>query len=319
MNTYLGIDTSCYTTSVSLVDETYRVIADERKILEVAKGGRGLSQSNMIYQHTRNVPELFEKLSISLRDYMDICAIGVTDKPRRREDSYMPAFYSGYGYARSLAAVLGVPLYVISHQENHLLAVLRNFKKIGIEPFYGLHLSGGTTDFLYVSPDERGLSITRIGGSSDISAGQFLDRVGVAMGLFFPAGSAIDTLAQQCSSVVRGAPVFYKNGEISFSGPESQAQRYIVEKNYDMTKMAQWTLSTIWNGVEKLLDFGCERGMKRLVAAGGVLSNTYLRECLMHYGGIHDIRIDTAEPCYSADNATGAAFWASYAYQKEKK
>jgi len=98
------------------------------------------------------------------------------------------------------------------------------------------NLSGGTTDFLYVSPDERGLSITRIGGSSDISAGQFIDRVGVAMGLSFPAGSAIDTLAQQYSSVVRGAPVFYKSGEISFSGPESQAQRYMAEKSYDMTK-----------------------------------------------------------------------------------
>lgn len=62
---YLGIDTSCYTTSVCLVDGTGAVIGDERIILSVPKGGRGLSQSNMVYQHTRNLPVLMERLRIS--------------------------------------------------------------------------------------------------------------------------------------------------------------------------------------------------------------------------------------------------------------
>ena len=63
MDVFLGIDTSCYTTSLCLVDAAYDVVADERIILSVAKGGRGLSQSNMVYQHTRNLPVLFERLA----------------------------------------------------------------------------------------------------------------------------------------------------------------------------------------------------------------------------------------------------------------
>lgn len=83
MDTYLGIDTSCYTTSLCLVDETYDIAADERIILTVPKGGRGLSQSNMVYQHTRNLPVLFERAAAVLKD-RKIRAVAVTDQPRRR-------------------------------------------------------------------------------------------------------------------------------------------------------------------------------------------------------------------------------------------
>lgn len=222
MDVFLGIDTSCYTTSLCLVDAAYDVVADERIILSVAKGGRGLSQSNMVYQHTRNLPVLFERLAGVLAS-AHIRAIAVTDQPRRRDDSYMPAFLAGLGYGRALAAVLGVPLYRLSHQENHLLAVLRSMGYIGSEPFYGIHLSGGTTDLLRAVPDEKGLDITRIGGTSDISAGQFIDRMGVALDLPFPAGVHVDKLAQTVNPPVKGAHVFCRDGQVSFSGPESQA------------------------------------------------------------------------------------------------
>ena len=147
MDAFLGIDTSCYTTSLCVVDSHFDVVADERIILTVPQGGRGLSQSNMVYQHMRNLPVLFERLAPQLESCA-IRAVGVTDKPRRREDSYMPAFLAGLGYGRSLAAVLRVPMYTVSHQENHLLAALRATGSIGQEAFYGLHLSGGTTDLV---------------------------------------------------------------------------------------------------------------------------------------------------------------------------
>jgi len=181
MDVFLGIDTSCYTTSLCLVDSQYGVVADERQILSVRAGGRGLSQSEMVYQHVRNLPALTENLAPYLAGNT-IRAVAVTDKPRRRADSYMPAFLSGLGCARALAAVLGVPLYRISHQENHLLAVLRTAGHIDGTAFRALHLSGGTTELLLARPDADGLDITRTGGTSDISAGQFIDRVGVALG-----------------------------------------------------------------------------------------------------------------------------------------
>ena len=125
MNVFLGIDTSCYTTSLCLVDSSYHVAADERLILSVKKGSRGLSQSNMVYQHMRNLPVLFERLVPYLANAR-ICAIGVTDKPRRREDSYMPAFLAGLGYGRSLAAVLHVIRKIICWRLCAIQAVCRN-------------------------------------------------------------------------------------------------------------------------------------------------------------------------------------------------
>ena len=316
MDTYLGIDTSCYTTSLCLVDSDYGIAADERIILTVPKGGRGLSQSNMVYQHTRNLPVLFEKAASVLKT-RQIRAIAVTDQPRRRDDSYMPAFLAGLGYARALAAVLQVPLYRLSHQENHLLAVLRSLGNVGTEPFYGIHLSGGTTELVRAVPDDKGLDITRIGGTSDISAGQFIDRMGVAMNLPFPAGVHVDKLSQTFSGTLNGASVFFKDGEVSFSGPESQGQRLLKEGDADIPRLCRWTLATVWQGLRRLLDYAVSDGMTRLVAAGGVMSNSYLRQELVIYCRKKHIRLDLAEDGFSADNASGAAFWA--AVQEGKK
>ena len=101
MNLYLGIDTSCYTTSVCLLGDDGRVVQDERRILTVPSGGRGLSQSHMVYQHTRNLPELMERLRPALKGNR-IGAIGVTNQPRRRDAAVQSAsrnqkFYQGTG------------------------------------------------------------------------------------------------------------------------------------------------------------------------------------------------------------------------------
>lgn len=312
MDAWLGIDTSCYTTSICLVDEDFHILTDKRKILTVKPGSRGLSQSNMVYQHTRNLPALFEEAG-DVWGHCTIRGIAVTNAPRRRDDSYMPAFLAGLGYARSLAAVLQVPLYQISHQENHLFAVLRSTSTMATAPFYGIHLSGGTTDLLYAVPDAAGLAITRIGGTSDISAGQFVDRVGVALGLSFPAGKHLDALAKDGNPAIQGDRVFHKEGEISFSGVETKAQRLIAKGDeLAPSDRALWTLKTVWNGLVILLEQARQQGMSHLVVAGGVMSNSYLRAQITAYGTQHHLRIDTGEAAYSSDNASGAAFWAAW-------
>lgn len=314
-NVWLGIDTSCYTTSLCLVDEEFRVVADERRILTVKEGSRGLSQSNMVYQHTRNLPALFEALGTAWKDYA-VQGIAVTDAPRRRDDSYMPAFLAGLGYGRSLAALLQVPLYRISHQENHILAILRSIGAMVTEPVYAIHLSGGTTDLLYAVPDEQGFAITRMGGTSDISAGQFVDRVGVALGLPFPAGKHVDALSQTVTEPVKGDKVFCKDGEISFSGVESKAQRLIAAQTMAPPALCRWTLETVGNGLLQLLDTAQAKGMTHLVAAGGVMSNSLLRQRIEAYGLRNDVQIDLGDGRYSADNASGAAFWAALQERK---
>ena len=145
---YLGIDTSCYTTSLFFMNRQGQKVAEARRILKVKPGGCGLQQSEMLYQHTRNLPELMEE---AVQGHaFSLLGIGVSARPRPREDSYMPAFLAGQGFARSLAALYSIPLWQISHQENHLEAAMWSAKGPDTDRFLFLHASGGTTDLLLV-------------------------------------------------------------------------------------------------------------------------------------------------------------------------
>lgn len=148
MKVYLGFDTSCYTTSCALVNEKGELIGQARKLLEVKAGARGLQQSQMVFQHTRALPELIKQLPSGVQ----LAGIGVSAFPRREKDSYMPAFLVGRGMAHSLGHLDNIPVYEFSHQENHILAALRVLQYIPQEPFYALHVSGGTTELLYCEP-----------------------------------------------------------------------------------------------------------------------------------------------------------------------
>ena len=59
---YLGIDTSCYTTSCAIIDSDFHIVREARKLLEVKPGKRGLQQSNMVFQHTKTLPKLMLEL-----------------------------------------------------------------------------------------------------------------------------------------------------------------------------------------------------------------------------------------------------------------
>ena len=160
---YLGIDTSCYTTSCAIIDSDFQIVGEARKILEVKQGERGLQQSNMVFQHTKALPKLISELP-----QLPISGIGVSGFPRREENSYMPAFMVGLGYGQSLSHMMNVPLQVFAHQENHILAALRELKTIPKDPFLALHLSGGTTELVYCHYKGEGIFESHIiGGSKD--------------------------------------------------------------------------------------------------------------------------------------------------------
>lgn len=92
MRVTVGIDTSCYTTSVALLDDAGRLVADVRRPLAVKEGGRGLAQSEMVYQHTRNLPEVFEAAVGKVSGPLEIMAVGAAAQPRPLPESFMPAF-----------------------------------------------------------------------------------------------------------------------------------------------------------------------------------------------------------------------------------
>ena len=228
---YLGIDTSCYTTSCAIIDSDFHIVGEARKLLEVKSGERGLQQSNMVFQHTKALPKLISELP-----QLPISGIGVSGFLDVRKIPILPAFMVGLGYGQSLSHMMNVPLQVFAHQENHILAALRELKTIPKDPFLALHLSGGTTELVYCHYKGEGIFESHtIGGSKDLQGGQYVDRIGVAMGLPFPAGKHLEALALQTTEY-EPLPSSMKAGWISFAGPCSAAMRRINETMSDLDK-----------------------------------------------------------------------------------
>lgn len=295
MARFLGIDTSCYTTSAAVYDSSGEPAGEERIVLSVKEGNRGLSQSQMVFQHTRNLPVILQKLSPLLQD---IKGIGVSSFPRRRADSYMPAFLVGKGAAFSLAAALHVPVYEFSHQENHALAAISKHPSLWGKPFYMMHMSGGTMDVLSALWQGECMEITTLMDSKDITAGQLIDRVGVALGLHFPCGKELEKLALSGHHTYH-IPRSAVKGAFSFSGPETKVQRDIAEG----------VLEHIGKALDKELS-ACPLEKRPFIAVGGVMANKYLRSRVEEILGRKGIKVYFADVETSSDNATGNAFGA---------
>ena len=150
MNVCLGLDTSCYSTSVALAwtDQGKLCYDQERRPLDVPSGARGLQQSEMVFQHVKRLPELMETLLA--RHPVRIDSVCASLRPRPAPESYMPAFRVGEGYARTVAAALDIPFIETSHQHGHIRAAMIETPLTFWDDFLALHLSGGTTEMLLV-------------------------------------------------------------------------------------------------------------------------------------------------------------------------
>lgn len=303
MPAFLGIDTSNYTTSVAVFDGVQGV--NEGRLLDVRPGELGLRQSDALFQHVKYLPTLFTRL----RDQnllREIAAIGASTRPRAVEGSYMPCFLAGEGQGRALADTLDVPFAAVSHQQGHLAAAAWSAGRMELlnAPFLAWHLSGGTTELLLVEPDGGNIKALCIGGTSDISAGQLIDRTGVLLGLDFPAGKALDALSQASQSEER-FDVKVKERIFSLSGVENQIKA-LAETGRAKADIAHFALSTIVSAVHRatVQAQNAYPGLP-LLCSGGVASNRMLRSRLKEL-----CQAVFAEPSYSTDNALGVAILA---------
>lgn len=319
MSVYLGIDTSAYTTSLAVVDDQGNILQDERILLSVPDGERGLRQSEAVFQHVKNLPLLFEKVrGISSR----LSAVAASTKPRPAEESYMPVFKAGESAARVLSLSSGIPLYTVSHQEGHVMAgIYNNPSLLAREEFLVVHFSGGTSEVLHV---KRGTAsffdMEECVRGLDIHAGQLVDRIGVAMGLPFPAGKEMEKLALKVEEKegMLAIPSSVSKEGFSFSGAETMALR-LWEKGCSREELAFAVLRVIANTLEKvLLMVSKERGVKDVLLVGGVMSNRLIKERLtkrLEHKGV-GLRLYFAYPHLSTDNAVGVALLARAVHKK---
>ena len=294
----IGFDTSNYTTSISWYDGVKGINLSQ--LLPVKEGALGLRQSDAVFQHTKSLPELSGRLFSDIPG--NITAIGVSTRPRAVDGSYMPCFMVGYSHATLLANVLNVPLIECSHQQGHVAAALWSADRLDLmdAPHLAWHLSGGTTELLLVEPSGKNVQCTKIGGTTDISAGQLIDRAGQLLNLPFPSGKHLDSLsiAAQNSDVFK---VKCDNLTFSLSGVENKVRRYAEQYN-DPSETAGYTLRCICHAILKTSEEALRRypGLP-IVFSGGVASNSMLRSALASLQPIF------AAPQYSTDNAMGVA------------
>ena len=290
----IGFDTSNYTTSIAMFDGANGVNCS--RLLPVKPGELGLRQSDAVFSHTKSLPELSGRL---FSDSEKIAAVGVSTRPRAVEGSYMPCFMVGYSHAKLLSDCLGVPLFEVSHQQGHVAACLWSAGRLDLmdKPHLAWHLSGGTTELLLVEPEGKNVKCTKIGGTTDISAGQLIDRTGVMLNLQFPAGKHVDALSKEATNT-DVFKVKCPGLEFSLSGVQNKVQQYAQTNSPAET--AAYALRCVCYAVQAATKNAQKQypGLE-VVFSGGVASNSMLRTVMKE--------AVFSEPAYSTDNAMGVA------------
>lgn len=296
---YLGLDTSNYTTSAAVFGSSGA--RNVSRLLDVAEGQLGLRQSDALFMHTKRLPEIVKKLFAEL-PREEILGVAASTRPRAVEGSYMPCFLAGESLGRCVSQILNVPFFAFSHQQGHIAASLWSADRLDLmdKPHLAWHLSGGTTELLLVEPDGCNVSAQRIGGTTDISAGQVIDRTGKLLGVPFPSGKGLDLLSAEAVSSEKFS-VRLQGLEFSLSGLENKVGSYFSSgataadtARYAIASVADIIFRTTKQALREYPGY-------EVVFSGGVASNSLLRRKCADFGPVF------SAPEFSTDNAMGIA------------
>jgi N6-L-threonylcarbamoyladenine synthase len=320
-NCILGIDTSNYTTSVALYCCFESAGADfetagagcaplhqAKRLLPVKPGELGLRQSDALFHHVKQLPELLREITT---DKPQINIIGVSTKPRNIDGSYMPCFLAGESLADSMAAMSGAAVYKTSHQVGHILAALYGANRLGLakETFAAFHISGGTTDMLLCSPDsDLVIKCEHLSGSADLKAGQLIDRVGVMLGLSFPAGKELETLAAQYTGLKTKIKISENANGFCFSGAQNICEK--MQKDGEAkTKIAAYAINYVSEAIKLMIKNHLPKDCKTILFCGGVMSDKIIQNEIA--SAFTEYELIFTPPEFSCDNAAGAAVFAA--------
>ena len=306
MSYHLGIDTSNYTTSVAVYDDATNIVVSRKKLLPVKEGEKGIRQSDAVFHHTVQLPELINYLVNEFKG--NISSVGVSTKPCNEDGSYMPCFLTGVAVAKAVSSFMHIPLYKFSHQDGHIAAALYSADKLDFinKEFFAFHISGGTSQVLKVTPNDNYFKTEIISDSLDLKAGQAIDRVGIMLGLSFPCGPELEKLALKSNLPLKKEKVFRRDGKFSLSGVENKCKKMFDDGNTP-EDIAFYCINYIRSALDDTVnEIISEYGNLPLIFSGGVMSNSIIRNDFMNrYNAFF------AEPQYSSDNACGIAILSS--------
>ena len=305
---YVGIDTSAYTSSLAVIDDCDNIVLDLREILKVKGGQRGLRQQEAVFQHIKNLPILIESMANEI-DVSNIVNISCSNKPRNIEESYMPVFIVGKGQAFILSKVLDTGYTEFSHQEGHIGAGVLNNKLNEQERFVSLHISGGTTELLFVENKNNKFEIEIIGGTLDLSVGQLIDRIGVQLGFDFPCGKKMEKKKKKGKVLNLDIPVNIKDDFwFNLSGMENLFKNLINNSSYKAEDLLNTLFYTVAQFIYKISINSCNKyNIDKILITGGVAANRLVRQYLMTEFNKEKVSIYFPNRELCTDNGIGIA------------
>lgn len=314
MDVFLGIDTSCYTSSIAVADENENILINIKKQLAVEKGHRGLRQSDGVFQHIKNLPDIFSQ-TIACKD---IRCVAASTRPRPQPGSYMPVFVAADSFGRTIAQAKDAAYIASTHQHAHIYAAMIG-KSLESGDYIALHVSGGTTEVLKITLANGFVeNISLIGGTLDITAGQLIDRIGVKIGLDFPSGAQMEKLAKASQDHMPfKLPVRVSGCGANLSGAEAWALK-AADNGMEKAQICRSVFGCVCATLTGLIKNACEKeGIRRAILFGGVCSSEIIKEYITEE--LKEIQTFFADKEYAGDNAAGLAILAKREYFQGKK
>ena len=317
MDTYiLAIESSCDETAAAVMRNGREVCSNIiYSQIELHKLYGGVVPEIASRKHIEKVNQVVRKaLMESGKTLGDIDAVAVTYGP-----GLVGALLVGVAHAKALAYASGKPLVGVHHIEGHIAANYIENKDLE-PPFLCLVVSGGHTHLVKVNDYDQ---FEIVGRTRDDAAGEAFDKVARAIGLGYPGGPKIDALAKEGdkeSIVFPRAKVDGNEYDFSFSGLKSAVLNYLNQcemKNIEVNRAnvaASFQYAVIDVLTTHAMHAAKEMGIEKLAIAGGVASNSSLRESMRNACEKNGIKFYHPSPIFCTDNAAmiGTAGYYSY-------
>ena len=310
----LGIESSCDETSVSVVRNGREVLSNViNSQIDIHKEYGGVVPEIASRCHTEVINQItkqaVKEAGIKLND---IDAIAVTQGP-----GLVGALLVGVSYAKGLSYVLKKPLVGTNHIEGHIAGNYLTYPDLK-PPFLCLIISGGHTHLVKVS-DYNEFEI--LGKTRDDAIGEAFDKVARVIDLGYPGGPKIDNLAKQGSANIK-LPMAHVDGlDFSFSGIKTA----VINLNHKDPNINKADLcASFEDAVTEMLLANVDKavemyGFDKIVLAGGVSRNSYIRKKFDEYKESHNVEVYYPEPILCTDNAAMIASAGYYNFINGKK
>lgn len=312
----LAIETSCDETSVSVLKNGREVLSNiiATQIEQHKKFG-GVVPEVASRKHIESINDVIEAaLSEAQITFSQITHVGVTYGP-----GLVGALLVGLSAAKAIALARQLPLNGVNHIEGHIYANFIQHPELQ-PPFMALIVSGGHTHLVYMK-DYGSYEI--LGRTRDDASGEAFDKVARALGLNYPGGPEIDRLARQGNpEAIKFPKAYLEDGsyDFSFSGLKSAVLNYLNSQRMKGQEIniadvaASFQQAVIEILTEKTIACGLEKGVKKIVLAGGVAANSALRTMLKQACEANQMELYYPDLKLCTDNAAMIGCVAYYDY-----